>query len=75
MKLLISNICPFCNQCTLNIKQHVKYHWQGTVQHTIALSHMECDSCGAYITTPEQSRINKTSILAIKTAFPTTSIL
>ena len=66
--------CPFCSG-QLDIRQHIKYHWQytprGATCHTIALSHMECADCGAYITTPDQSRRNKRSILAIKAAFPT----
>jgi hypothetical protein len=67
-------LCPFCGH-PLETRQHVKYHWQSTMFgatcHTIALSHMECDACGSYITTPDQSRRNKRSILATKAAFPT----
>jgi hypothetical protein len=52
-----------------------KYYWQrtraGKVCHTIVLSHMECDACGSYITTPEQSQTNKRSIISMKDAFPT----
>lgn len=67
--------CPFCDTGTLSSKEHTRYHWQTRPQgpHCIpmALLHMECNECGAYITTPEQSRYNKERILATKKAFPT----
>jgi hypothetical protein len=66
--------CPFCAG-QLEIRQHIKYHWQNTTYgatcHTIALSHMECADCGSHITTPDQSRRNKRAILDMKAAFPT----
>ena len=57
--------CPFCDG-RLEAHQHVKYHWRGTTPYAIALSHMECPDCGSYITTPEQSRRNKQTILVMK---------
>ena len=70
--------CPFCDSA-LKPATHVKYHWEswpfGARCHTIVLEHMECPECGAYITTPDQSRHNKKAIQAIKVALPVCNFL